>query len=88
MAADARLRRAYSGAIRAGVPNPVLRDYRDRWSSLRRHAGREPARVVVGYRELASELDRRAARERPVADAPARENGWRRLRTDISDFWR
>ena len=88
LAADARLRRAYSDAIRAGVSNTVLIDYRERWWNLRRHAPREPGRVVAGYRQMASELDRLAANSPRVHYAPPPQNGWRQLRTEIAGLWR
>jgi hypothetical protein len=64
MAADRRLRRAYAGAIRAGVSRGALVSYRNRWAQLRPRARYEPQRVVVGYGALASDLDRMAGRSR------------------------
>jgi len=64
MAADRRLRVAYSRAIRAGVPRPVLVSYRDRWARLRWQAADRPQRLVDGYLQLSSGLSREAARSR------------------------
>jgi hypothetical protein len=61
-AADRRLRAAYAAAIRAGAPRTILVADRDRWATLRRRAGRDPAGLVAGYGELARDLDRAAAR--------------------------
>lgn len=62
LAADRRLRRAYDRAIRAGVPRPVLVDYRNRWNRLRRTTWNEPARLVRGYDRLERDLSQEAAR--------------------------
>lgn len=51
LAADQRLRVAYSQAIRAGVARPVLVAYRDRWARLRNRRER-PDRLVDGYASL------------------------------------
>jgi len=87
MAADRRLRRAYAAAVRAGVSNAVLDDYRDRWSSLRRRAPEEPRRVTVGYRRLATELESEAARPRRTVYRAPPDDGWRRLRHEIAALW-
>ena len=68
MAADRRLRSAYAAAVRAGVARPVLASYRTRWARLRPRAPTDPARVVVGYRGMASDLERLA--RRPAARWP------------------
>jgi hypothetical protein len=60
IAADKRLRHAYSSATRAGVSRPVLVSYRNRWASLRRHASDEPGRVIDGYGLMARDLTRMA----------------------------
>lgn len=60
MAADRRLRNAYFQAVEAGVPSPILRDYRNRWARLRHRADDDPARVVAGYRSMAGDLSRMA----------------------------
>ncbi|GEM_PF-1711061 len=57
LAADQRLRDAFGAAARAGVDTRSLRDYRQRWTRLSKRADSDPDRVVVGYRELAGELD-------------------------------
>lgn len=62
LAADRRLRRAYDRAIRAGVPRPVLVDYRNRWNRLRRTTWNEPAQLVRGYDRLERGLSQEAAR--------------------------
>ncbi|RAK50937.1 hypothetical protein [Phenylobacterium deserti] len=64
ISADRRLRTAYASAVRAGAPRGVLVEYRREWAGLRRVANRDPRRVINGYRAMASELDRIAARER------------------------
>lgn len=56
--ADQQLRRAYARAISAGVPRPILVDYRNRWAGLRHEAIWRPERVVVGYRTMAGDLTR------------------------------
>jgi hypothetical protein len=62
MDADVRLRSAYFRAVRAGVPRPVLVQYRNRWAQLRVNARHEPQRLVTGYRSLATGLAREARR--------------------------
>lgn len=62
LAADRRLRRAYDRAIRAGVPRPVLVDYRNRWNRLRRTTWDEPAQLVRGYDRLERGLSAEAKR--------------------------
>jgi hypothetical protein len=88
LAADARLRRAYAGALHAGVSQRALLDYRDRWWALRRRAPHEPARVVAGYRQMAAELDRMAARQRKIHYVAPPHPGWRKLELKIAEFWR
>lgn len=61
IAADRRLRRAYSDAVRAGVPRGILVAARNRWNATRRA---EPARLVAVYGALAADLERRAHRRR------------------------
>lgn len=72
--ADDRLRTAYAGATRAGVPRRTLSRYRDRWARLRRKALTDPDRVVSGYGQLARDLrGLRIAQAKPspeyIADA-------------------
>lgn len=76
--ADRRLRRAYSAAVRAGVPRPILVSYRDRWASVRRERAHQPRRLVEGYGRLASGLDRAAARARGHRPQSSRRyaSGW------------
>lgn len=62
LAADRRLRRAYDRAIRAGVPRPVLVDYRNRWNRLRRTTWDEPTQLVRGYDRLERGLSAEAGR--------------------------
>jgi hypothetical protein len=78
IAADQQLRRAYAGAISAGVPRSILVDYRDRWDDLRQETNWRPDRVVVGYRALAGDLTRLS---RPTSGYERREafrepGGW------------
>lgn len=87
-AADARLRRAYLAAARAGAPRAVLADYRHQWERLRRRGAREPALVAARYRRMASELDRLAARERIARADPPGPRPWRRIRTQLAALWR
>lgn len=58
LSADRRLRRAYIQAVSAGVPQPVLVEYRDRWADLRDEATWRPDRVAIGYNAMASDLTR------------------------------
>lgn len=76
--ADRRLRRAYSAAVRAGVPRPILVSYRDRWASVRRERAHQPRRLIEGYGRLASGLDRAAARARGHRPQASRRyaSGW------------
>ena len=60
IAADRQLRRAYARAVSAGVPRPILVDYRNRWADLRHEAAWRPDRVAVGYRAMAGDLTRMA----------------------------
>lgn len=85
MAADARLRHAYADAVDAGVPRPILRDYRNRWSSLRRRAPAQPDLVTSRYHELAAELDQMASvdRHRYPRGEPSRELSWTAFRSDL-----
>jgi len=57
LVADQRLRDAFGAAASAGMDVKTLRDYRKRWSRLSKRADSDPRRVVVGYRELASQLN-------------------------------
>jgi hypothetical protein len=86
LAADARLRRAYASAERAGVAYAVLADYRDEWSRLRRRAPRQPVLVAARYRQMAGELNHMAARERTARAEPL--GPWRRFRTQLAALWR
>jgi hypothetical protein len=88
LAADARLRRAYHAATRAGVPNPVLADYRDRWARLRRRSTDEPARVVAGYGQMARELGRMAAAPVRARYRPRHEGPMERLGEQIASVLR
>lgn len=81
LAADRRLRRAYSAAIRAGVSRAVLVDYRNRWARLRHRAPREPALVVARYSAMARDLNRYASR---VSFAHDDDGSWNSLRREIS----
>jgi hypothetical protein len=67
MAADRRLRAAYSRAVRAGVPRRVLVAYRNRWADLRHDAVWRPSRVASGYGAMAGDLNRMAQRRRAHA---------------------
>jgi hypothetical protein len=62
LAADRRLRAAYSHAVRAGVSRHILVDYRNRWADLREDASWRPARVAAGYGEMSADLERMARR--------------------------
>jgi hypothetical protein len=62
MAADRRLRRSYSAAVRAGVSRRVLAAYRDDWNDARRGARRRPVAASAAYSKLAAGLDREARR--------------------------
>jgi hypothetical protein len=62
LAADRRLRKAFSRAVDAGVPRAVLVDYRNRWASLRHDAVYRPNRVATGYGAMAGDLNRLANR--------------------------
>jgi hypothetical protein len=62
MAADRRLRAAYSRAVGAGVSRRVLVNYRDRWEDLREDATWKPDRVAAGYGAMTNDLDRLARR--------------------------
>jgi hypothetical protein len=90
LAADSRLRGAYGAAVHAGVPRPVLVDYRDRWWSLRWQAPTDPSRAVQGYQQMADELDRlAAAAPEPVGRRAERPAGaFDRLGAEIASIWR
>jgi hypothetical protein len=62
LAADRRLRAAYSRAIGAGVPRRVLATYRNRWEDLREDASWKPDRVAAGYGAMTADLNRLARR--------------------------
>lgn len=64
LAADRKLRKAFSRAVDAGVPRSVLVTYRNRWASLRHDAIYRPNRVASGYGAMAGDLNRLAARRR------------------------
>jgi hypothetical protein len=70
MAADRRLRAAYSHAIRAGVPRHVLVEYRDRWADLREDASWKPERVAAGYGRMSADLERLARQPHSRRAAP------------------
>jgi hypothetical protein len=64
MAADRRLRTAYSHAVSAGAPRQVLAAYRDRWARLREDATWRPDRVAAGYGAMSEDLERLARHSR------------------------
>jgi len=88
MAADARLRRAYAAAARAGVSSRVLADYRDSWARLRHRAPRQPGLVIARYDQMARELDGMAEGRRVAHAAPRARGPWRSLRTELASLWR
>jgi len=88
MAADARLRRAYASAVRAGVPRSVLVDYHDDWERLRHRAPRQPGLVAARYNQMAGDLNRMAGRRQVARTAPPRVGPWRSLRTELASLWR
>lgn len=55
--ADQQLRTAYDDAFRAGVKRRELLTYRRQWSKLRKRANSDPRSVLVGFREIAQQLD-------------------------------
>lgn len=55
--ADLQLRTAYNDAARAGVKRRELSVYRRQWSKLRKRANSDPRSVLVGFREMAQQLD-------------------------------
>jgi hypothetical protein len=87
LAADARLRRAYRAAQRAGVSRPVLVSYRNRWAGLRGRATHDPGRVVRGYRQMASELEQ-LSRRGAIARASGEREGWRAPGLLFGGLWR
>jgi hypothetical protein len=88
MAADARLRRAYTSAVRAGVSRGVLIDYRDDWERLRHRAPYQPGLVAARYNQMAGDLNRMAGRRRVASPAPRSVGPWRSLRTELASLWR
>lgn len=74
MAADRRLRRAYSAAVRAGVSRSVLVSYRNRWAGLRHRAPRQPELVVARYNAMAGDLNRLAGRRRLAEHGSSRSS--------------
>jgi hypothetical protein len=88
MAADARLRRAYASAERAGVAQPILVDYHDEWDSLRDRAAREPGVVTARYGQMAKDLNRLAAQETAEPAEAPRPGPWRRFRMQLAALWR
>ena len=56
LAADQRLRAAYSRAVRAGAPHAVLVRYRNEWAQARSQNAR-PGRLIASYAELERGLD-------------------------------
>ena len=78
LSADRRLRRAYIQAVSAGVPQPVLVEYRDRWADLRDEATWRPDRVAIGYNAMASDLTRMSdwRRAHRLAPRPDSDRGW------------
>lgn len=57
MEADARLRSAYYGARRDGVPRSVLSDITRQWRRAQRDADDQPDRTIERYEQLADALD-------------------------------
>lgn len=57
ISADRQLRIAYETAARAGVGRRTLVAYRQRWVRLRGQANADPRGVVIGYRQIARDLD-------------------------------
>lgn len=55
--ADLQLRTAYNNAARAGVKRRELVAYRRQWAKLRKRANSDPRSVLVGFREIAQQLD-------------------------------
>jgi hypothetical protein len=55
--ADRQLRGAYRHAVAAGVNRDLLVSFHRKWSRLRSESLSNPARVTVGYQEMARELD-------------------------------
>jgi hypothetical protein len=74
MVADRRLRRAYARAVNAGVPRPILADYRNRWDDLRHEASWRPERVRVGYDAMTRDLTRMSSP--PLRHRSGRERRW------------
>lgn len=62
--AERRLRTAYDSARRAGVSGLVLSDYRRRWERASRAASSKPRTTVGAYRNLAGQLNGKAAQVR------------------------
>jgi hypothetical protein len=60
--ADLHLREVYQSAVRRGVSQGVLVDYRSRWASVRDRDSADPARLIEGYGALAYDLGRENAR--------------------------
>ena len=58
-ALDNRLNRAFSDAVRAGVPRPLLREEQDRWVTVNRERAARHSRWAVEdlYRERIAELE-------------------------------
>lgn len=86
LAADRELRRAYAGAIRAGVAPRVLVDVRDRWASLREEGAGRPRQLVGDYNDLASDLGEAAKEARLNRRADGRETA--RWQGDSDRSWR
>jgi len=60
--ADLHLQDVYQSAIRRGVSQEVLVDYRSRWAVLRDQKSGDPVRLIEGYGALAYDLRREGAR--------------------------
>jgi hypothetical protein len=60
--ADRHLQDVYQSAVRRGVPQGVLVDYRSRWAVVRDRDSEDPARLIQGYGALAYDLGRENAR--------------------------
>ena len=88
-AADRRLRDAYDGAVRAGVPRGEIIAARDRWSAARHRAAHDPLGLVADYGDIADDLDRasRHASSRASAGAYAREDSGR-FQPRYAAWWR
>lgn len=60
--ADQHLQDIYQKAVRRGVSQEVLVDYRNRWANLREQKSDDPTRLIEGYGAMAYDLGRESAR--------------------------